>query len=307
MRGRVWAGAVALGVLLTGAPLIANTAAGTLAFVPLPVKLPGQGTTPATPATDILVIDAGTGTLVRTVTVTTPARRVEEHATQAIAVIGEDVIFTDAGRTYRVNFTSGAVVWQLDKFEAVTLAGERLIGVHTTATLTDATQAIDPATTATMWTEDGGGIGLKIQPGGPNFVIAVGTGYFKIFQCAGRDGHRVWPVQHRLRPHLPIRPRGNRGVWDGKHPMDFGVRYHLGCLAVGVAGQAKQPDVDQTHGRVARPGLREDRQRPHRSGRANRSRQGAHRYGRTADRQRVSRHRRQRHRPAGVPHQTLTR
>lgn len=167
------------------APLVANTSGGTVVLVPIPVTITGQGTAADTPAVDLLVIDAQDGTVKRTLSIPTPQRSVERYPTRAVAVIGDDLIFTDDGHTYRINLTTGATIWQQDKYVAVTLAANRLIGVHSNDDHTEVAQAIDPDSRTVAWTEDPtGSVSLNVQPAGPNFIVVLGIRTYKIIRTA---------------------------------------------------------------------------------------------------------------------------
>lgn len=148
------------------------------------VQVAGQGTAPDKQAFDILIIDASTGTLTRTVTTQVNRPDAGRLPARAVAIIGGDLIVNNMGRTSRIGLADGTQRWEAPSIETVVATGagtgSRLLGaaylngeIHL--------RALDADTGQTVWTDPAGaGMQISINAAGPRYVVAASQNYTKV-------------------------------------------------------------------------------------------------------------------------------
>lgn len=166
-------------------PISGTVGGKAVMLVVIPVTVADQATPADSQLIDVLLIDATSGTLIRTVTTQVKRPKPDGRAARAVAIVDGELILNNIGTTSRISLADGTVRWTSSSFETKLVAGDngsRLIGA--TAINSEAhLRAIDSATGQTVWTDpDGAGLSIGINPGGPRYIVASSQNFTKVIE-----------------------------------------------------------------------------------------------------------------------------
>lgn len=160
-------------------PLTAEVDGAPAVLFPVPVTMPGQGTSAARDAVEIITVAAGTGRKLGTVDVELlpPVSGLQGPLNPAVvAVVGGIAVLRADRSTYAVDLAAKKTVWAKAGFEAVAVTDGVVVGgtddgrVHQRAagmSVVDGTQ---------RWIDGQDSTGLTVEPAG-NFVAVSGSDY----------------------------------------------------------------------------------------------------------------------------------
>lgn len=157
-------------------PVVTDLDGGPALVVPFVVNVPGQGTTAARLAVEIVAIRPdGVGLWSIQVDLRSSANLALLRDTAVVGVASGVLVLRAEGSTYGVDLRTKATVWHRPDLEAETVVGDTVVGVSTNghggyvaagASVVDGTK---------RWADAKVQSHMRVWPGGPTFVVAVGS------------------------------------------------------------------------------------------------------------------------------------
>jgi hypothetical protein len=166
------------------APYVTTIGGTTVALVLFPIKIPGEGTTPAQDALELMAVDPAKGAAAWTARITFGDWIKDMTAIDptVVAVSGTTVVVTISGsnsepaRTYAVDTVKRQVAWvSKDSFRSGTVLGNSVIGF--TGDTDGYLSALSLTDGSTQWTGSVHSYQSLVQPAGPNFAMVIASDY----------------------------------------------------------------------------------------------------------------------------------
>jgi hypothetical protein len=173
----------------TTPPTVVNVGGTALVLVPFVVKVPGQGTTPARRAVELVGVDAQSGRKAWSTMLELAPWANEESTTVTAAAVGTAgntlvvrvFAISDGGSeaTYAIDLQTRRIVWKQERFGAYAVTGTAVVGAATRDSV--GTQVKVAAVSVTdgrsLWAAPKDSYELTITPAGPTLVVAKGRDY----------------------------------------------------------------------------------------------------------------------------------
>ncbi|WP_018588986.1 hypothetical protein [Salinispora arenicola] len=173
-----------------GPPVLADVADQLAVLTAFPVSIPGQGTTPARTAIELMAVRAADARRLPAIVVDVPADAT--GPTVVVGTAGPVVVLRSGTTTYGINLTSKTLTWQKANFTATTVAGDVAVGALavSAASAKQHSAAVDAIDGTPRWTDPQESSHVLVQSAGPKYVMVTGhdygngRGYYRLVAAA---------------------------------------------------------------------------------------------------------------------------
>jgi len=178
-------------------PLLVDLNGQPAIMAPYPVTVPATGTTTARPAVDLILADARTGQLLRTITVDTPASDSNPTGLLSTTLVGASdtvAVLRLNTSTVAIDLATGTTRWRATDFAAAAIVGDIVLGLTTPDSRYIQAVAGYSVTDGTKHFTGPKARYPALVPAGPSFAVLAGeqdngNGFYALVDGDGRLHH----------------------------------------------------------------------------------------------------------------------
>jgi hypothetical protein len=165
-------------------PIVTNIEGGRAVLAPFAVSVPGQGTTPAGIAVEIVAVrvDGTKKMWSARVNVQLSTKVIEGHNMALLGVASGIAVLRAGGSTYGVDLRTQRTVWQRPDFQGVTVTGETIVGFSSNGEGLEMLEGANAADGVQRWVDKTGDTSFLIWPAGLRFVAVNGMNRSNAFR-----------------------------------------------------------------------------------------------------------------------------